>query len=130
MSRKERYGTRDLTYSAWHRLLDDSLTYIDIDDVEYCQRCRQSLALIETAQDVGQPFKATIVTRRLAQRAQVPAFLVFYRKADMGLIDQFRIRQIYPTYSQQDQIIAPPDYAALLMKLRTNHHCNGVPTNA
>ena len=80
MSMEERYGSRDLTYSAWHRTLDPSLHYIDLDAIEYCAQCKEPLALLELAQDVGQGWKATTVLRKLARKARLPAYLVFWKK--------------------------------------------------
>ena len=66
MSLKERYGKRDLTYSSWHRPESISrflekryaynLDFIDLDAIEYCHFCKEPLALIELAQDVGQSY--------------------------------------------------------------------------
>ena len=95
MSRHERYGTRDLTFSQWHRTLSDNATCIDLDLLEYCRRCRQPLAMLELARDVGQAFKPTTVLEQLAKKAMVPAFLIIY-KLEAGSIGQCRMRRIYP----------------------------------
>lgn len=96
MSREERYDTRDRTFSHWHRrTLPDCCTAIDIDFLEYCQRCRGTLGLIELAQDVGQAFKPTIVLEKLALRASVPAYLVFYR-SEADSVTYARVQQIAP----------------------------------
>jgi len=125
MSRFERYGTRDLTYSKWHRRLEDFVTCIDLDSCEYCQKCREPLVLIEIAQDVGQTFKATPVMRKLARQAKLPAYLVFYKKSndDFTLISQFRMRQVYPIYDSQDKILSPEIYANFLRHFHLNHKC-------
>lgn len=81
---EERYGTRDRTYSAWHRRLSTRrfvgidraqlLAMIDLDAslyVEYDDRTKEPVALIETARDVGQEHKPVTVTRRLAVRPAV-----------------------------------------------------------
>ena len=94
--RKELTGVRDLTFSGWHRSLpNDWLDYIDIDYCGYCHVCRQPLVLIEVTEDRGQT-KATTVTRRMAEAANVPAYLVMYRKADSGGIESCRMREITP----------------------------------
>ena len=81
MTRFERTGRRDLTYSSWHRGIEpytqSNLPYVDLDAVEYCRKCDEPLALVELAQDVGQEFKATTVMRKLAAKAGLPAYLVF-----------------------------------------------------
>lgn len=128
MSRKERCGYRDLTYSMWHRNIEDydqcTLPYVDIDAVEYCQKCKEPLALIETAQDVGQEFKATTVMRKLAAKAGLPAYLVLYRKSPIGVIDRFRVKLLYPRYTLW-HIMYPEKYIAFLKMLREKHTCAG-----
>ena len=89
MAQEEKYGTRDRTYSAWHRRLSTQrfvgiekaqlLAMIDLDAalyVEYDDGTKEPLALIETAQDVGQAYKPATVTLRLAKRAD---FALLYR---------------------------------------------------
>ena len=96
MSRLERYDTRDRVFSHWHRrALPDFVTAIDIDFLEYCHRCRETLALIELAQDVGQSFKPTPVLERLARRANVPAYLIFYR-IDGDSVIEARVQALVP----------------------------------
>jgi len=64
---EERYGQRDRAYSAWHRRLSTRrfvgidraqlLAMIDLDAalyVDYDDRTKEPVALIETAMDVGQ----------------------------------------------------------------------------
>ena len=89
---EEAYGTRDRSYSAWHRRRSTSryigiesaqtLAMIDLDAslyVEYDDGKKDPLALIETAIDVGQPYKTATVTKKLAQRAKLPAFVLLYK---------------------------------------------------
>lgn len=77
----ERTGVRDLTYSNWHRqYCPERVCMIDVDGLEYCRRCRMPLALIETALDYGQSFKATTALEGLAGAANIPAFCVLYAK--------------------------------------------------
>lgn len=135
MSRDERYGTRDLTFSRWHRYaLPDRVTAIDLDMIEYCQRCRMSLCLIETARDVGQPGKPTLVMAELARAANVIAVCILYtpdgtectcqrQKKVPGCrhgIEKVRFRRVYP--------VAEPfenqhswELAAWLTLLHDNH---------
>ena len=82
MTQEERYGTRDGAYSAWHRRYSirrfvgienaQLLGMIDVDTilwVEYKDKERWPTVLIETAQDVGQPYKTATVTQNLAKMA-------------------------------------------------------------
>lgn len=123
--RQEKYGTRDLTYSKWHRTLDDELTYIDLDCIEYCADCKHPLVLIELARDVGQSYKATTVMRNLASKAGLPAYLVFYRvsNGDLGPIDLFRVKQVSPTFDQEQRKMTPDEYSQFLRSFRGQHQC-------
>lgn len=129
MSRDERYGTRDLTFSKWHRYaLPDRATCIDLDFLEYCQRCRAPLALIETARDVGQPFKPTIVMKRLAATATVPAYLILYKldpNAEWG-ISHMRVAQVYPGQSELRKV-SPEELGALITSVHDQHQCSTAP---
>lgn len=123
MSRWERFGTRDLTYSKWHReQLEDAITYIDIDAAEYCQRCRRPLALIELARDVGQSHKTVTVIRNLARLAGIAAYLVLYKLDGNGEIERFRVTTIEPRRGAES-VMAPADFANLLRALRVSHDC-------
>ena len=51
MTRYEKTWKRDLTYSLWHRKLEDEITMIDIDSVEYCPTCFEPLALLESQKE-------------------------------------------------------------------------------
>lgn len=141
MSQEERYGTRDRSYSAWHRRRStgryvgieraQTLAMIDLDAslyVEYDDKTKEPLALIETARDVGQVWKPSIVTQRLAQRCvpTLPAFVVLYRKsnernpADAEAFDiaGFRVRRIHPTEQKFWTELTPAQWAEKLVTLR------------
>lgn len=135
MSRDERYGNRDLTFSRWHRYaLPDRVTAIDLDMVEYCQRCRMPLCLIETARDVGQDRKNTIVMRELARSANVVAICILYtpdgnvcpctsRSRDAACthgISKVRFRRVYPI-DETWQNWHAFELAAWLILLHDNH---------
>lgn len=123
MSKDERYGVRDLTYSRWHRTLDDSLHWIDLDAVEYCSLCKEPLVLIELAHDIGQTFKATTVMTRLATRADLPAFLVFYlAAADGDGITRLRVRRVWPP-DDTEFVMSPQEYEWWLSTFRGAHRC-------
>lgn len=134
MSRDERYGTRDLTFSRWHRYaLADRVTAIDLDMIEYCQRCRMPLCLIETARDIGQPGKSTIVMAELARAANVIAICVLYTPAGECTcqrnrrtpgchhgIEEVRFRRVYPVDEPFEKQQAW-ELAAWLTLLHDNH---------
>ena len=118
MSDHERFGTRDLAYSRWHRTLGKELTYIDVDGCEYCYHCREPLALVETAMDIDQAFKTTTVMRRLAEKAVIPAYLVYYQVR----ITRFRVQQVVPQFGTI-KVISPEEYARKLQEILDSHHC-------
>lgn len=136
---EELTGQRSLVYSAWHRRYSTQrfvgieaaqrLAMIDIDAclwVEYDDRSREPLAVIETAMDVGQTFKASTVTRNLAKRAGISAYCCLYRLADefnpaaSGIADiaSFRVRRLWPTPSYVWRAYTPEQWARLLLEIR------------
>jgi hypothetical protein len=89
---KEKYGKRDLSYSEWHRpesikrfigdVAAKKLSKIDADVcvyVEYADNIKVPLVLIEAAMDVCQDYKCATVTKNLADRANIPAFVLLYK---------------------------------------------------
>lgn len=123
MTREERYGTRDLQFSGWHRGIEGDLDWIDLDYCGYCHQCKRPLFLMELAQDVGQQFKPTTVTRNLARMASLPAFLVFYKANGSGM-EGFRVQQIAPEWS--DEVSASPAAMEKFIRRRHNQHeCDG-----
>ena len=98
MSRGERDGTRDLTFSLWHRTLSDDCRAIDVDFAEYCNRCKRILAVIETARGHHGSIKPTTVLKSLAEQAGVPAFLFLYdldTQGEHGLHPTMRVQRIW-----------------------------------
>ncbi len=123
MSREERYGQRDMAYSNWHRKQADNLKMIDLDWIEYCQYCWEPLAVIETTQDVGQPFKQADVTRNMARRADIRGLLVFYKWDDAAQeMVSLRVTGLWPK-RLAERTMTPGEYLAGLQQLRSRHHC-------
>lgn len=137
---EERFGTRDRTYSAWHRRLSvrrfvglekaQLLSMIDLDGALYCEFSREDsepLALVETALDRGQSRKTASVTRRLAQRAGIPAYVVLYRPAEypnpadpsQADIESFRVRRLWPAPERTWRRLNPLEWAEALMRIRS-----------
>ena len=139
MAQEERYGKRPTEYSAWHRR--DStrrfvgiesaqrLAMIDIDVclyVEYDDGSKEPLALIETAQDVGQDYKSASVTANLARRAGIVGIVLLYKLSDKrnpaapGSLDikSFRYQRVQPPTSQWVEC-TPKEWAGLLLAIRT-----------
>ena len=134
MAQQEKYNNRDMTYSNWHRYpnLDKSLSWIDIDACEYCDNCKEPLALIELAVDIGQPHKTATVTRNLAKKANIPAYVALYKLGDNTVrngdlehqeIVDFRMKRIAPDYTDWRKF-SPAQYAGWLADLRERHNCD------
>jgi hypothetical protein len=136
---EERYNTRDRTYSAWHRRLSTRrfvgleraqlLAMIDLDAalyVEYDDESKEPLALVETARDVGQRYKAATVTTRLAQLAGLPCYTVLYACSDevnpadeqWQDISQFRVRRMWPQPEATWRTLSPKEWAFALLHIR------------
>lgn len=136
---EERYGTRDRTYSAWHRRLSTRrfvgleraqlLSMIDLDGALYCEfdsNSSEPLALIETALDCGQQRKVATVTKRLAARARIPAYVVLYAPApypnpadpSQPDIRGFRIRRLWPSPERAWRTLDPMEWAEALLQIR------------
>lgn len=141
MSQEERYGSRDRTYSAWHRRLStqrfvgieraQTLAMIDLDAslyVEYDDTTKEPLALIETAKDVGQDFKTATVTKKLSMRTQpvIPAYVLLYTPSNRrnpadrqwADIESFRWRRLWPEPETSWQVSTPGDWCHRLVQLR------------
>lgn len=137
---EERYNKRDRVYSAWHRRLSTRrfigleqaqlLSMIDLDAalyVEYDDKSREPLALIETARDVGQRWKAANVTMNLARKARIPAYVILYQyssrqnPADPSWpdIERFRIKRLWPHPERSWRVLTPEQWAVGLLRIRT-----------
>lgn len=136
---EEATGLRDRSYSAWHRRLSlrrfigleraQLASMIDLDACLFCEFdsvSREPLALIETAQDYGQGYKAASVTKRLAQRASVPAYVLLYHlgpvrnPADPAHwdIDKFRLKRLWPKPEHSWRTLSPGEWALALLQIR------------
>lgn len=139
MAQEEKYGSRDLTYSVWHRRLStrrfvgiekaQTLAMIDADVgvwVEYDDDNKMPLALVETARDVGQNHKTATVTANLARMANIPAYVVLYSHASTNNpagnewpdISAFRIKRLTPNPDMVWRTITPKEWAEALVKIR------------
>lgn len=131
MSDRERTGSRDLSYSRWHRtdslsrFIDARVAFrckvIDIDWCEYCADCRMPLALIETQNSKASPKDANVMSQ-LAKLAGVPAYSVSYWTDDGGDVAGFRVRRLEPEPGPAVEK-TPAEYAEFLEFLRLAHPC-------
>lgn len=144
---EEKYGSRDLAYSAWHRRNSISrypivgmrkaglLGMIDLDAVyyvEYRDSDRMPLAIVETAIDVGQKYKPATVTTNLAKywkngNNHLSAYCLLYRLSErenpedplVRDIEHFRVRRLWPHPLDSDwQTITPRAWARHLCEIR------------
>lgn len=93
-------GSRDQSYSKWHRRLDGDLAMMDLDALEFCSKDKQPLAAFELSFDVGQ-WKPTTVLRHLGDRLGIPAYLILYRRDEEGEFSgPLRVRRVSPDEQQ------------------------------
>jgi hypothetical protein len=140
MPHEEITGTRDRTYSAWHRRMStrrfvgieraQTLGMIDLDAslyVEYDDASKEPLALIETARDVGQEFKPATVTANLARRANLLACVLLYLPSETRNpadpqwpdIARFRVKRLWPNPASEWCVRLPEQWAQDLVRIRT-----------
>ena len=124
MARNNYYNKGD-AYSEWHRSLKNDLGYIDIDSVGICLKCKAPLYLAETTFDVGQAWKATTTTEKLARLANLPSFLIFY-KVENDKVIKFRIKQLTPEKYKKDIELDPAAWVQAMELLQDRHNliCN------
>ena len=79
MPRVELGFSRNWGWSVFHRCMPPPAYMIDVDTLECCRYCKEPLFLAEVARDVGQAFKATTIIYNLAKKANIAAFLIFYK---------------------------------------------------
>lgn len=139
MAQEEKYNNRNRHYSAWHRRLSTGrfvgiekaqlLAMIDLDAslyVEYDDGTKEPVALIETAQDVGQVYKTATVTAKLACRANLPCYVVLYTLSDKlnpadrkwKDISEFRARRLFPRPETDWRVFSPNEWAHVLLTIR------------
>lgn len=80
MPRIEEFGTRSWAWSVFHRSMPKPAYMIDMDYIESCQYCKETLIIGELARDVGQHFKPTTILQKLAKKANVVGLLIFLKE--------------------------------------------------
>jgi len=117
--RYAKHFDKDL-YSKWHRRFEN-VAMIDIDAVEICQNkgCWQPLALIETVYDTGNYKKYTNSMSWLGKAANLPCFLVFYKKMNEDSLE-FKVQRLSTLY---DPLIAmsEEEWVAILRDIQQEH---------
>ena len=112
------YAFSNGDYNDWHRKYE-GIAMIDVDSVECCQYCYEPLAIIETCYDKDQKYKATTLSKIIAERLNIPCWLVFYKESTPSSLT-FRIKRI--TSSQTDfELMNEDQWVAILLDLQHNH---------
>ena len=109
-------------YSKWHRKFD-GIAMIDVDSIEVCPHCTQPLAFIELAKDTGQKFKAYTLTKKLADKFEVPGFVVFYTTDDKNEIIKFRVQRVAPVVGLINNNVEPDSWLQYLKQIQKEHGC-------
>jgi len=112
------YAFSNGKYSDFHRKYD-GIAYIDVDAVECCMYCYEPLAIIETCYDKGQEWKATTLSKIIAERLNIPCFLVFYKELTPSSLT-FRIKRI-KSRKTQFQIMSEDQWVIILRSLHDHH---------
>ncbi len=138
MSRTERTGERDLTYSHWHRgHWEDGPSgfsvYRDIDGLEYCNSCGEPLLLVETASANGDRLKDHKAMLTLAKKADVPAVLIFYETAtgrwcercgqSFKTVGGLFVRYVWPERTTEHKY-TPAEWAEQIDAVHQQHNCH------
>lgn len=106
-----------------------TMSMIDLDVVlyvEYNNKTKMPIALIETAIDVNQSHKSGTVTANLAKMSNLPCFVVLYKLSgndnpaskSVKDIQSFRLKQLYPTKFDDWIELTPSEYVGFLSCLR------------
>ena len=146
MNERRNKTKTDLSYSSWHRTqsirehfggnTDEAnrraaaLGMIDIDAVEYCRKCMEPLALIETQRSTKDPKTATI-TQRVAELALLDAWSMSFQVLDNVSVDEdddaeivlFKRQRIWPHGDDTIYTETPREFASWLESLRVPHRC-------
>jgi len=112
------YAFSNGKYSDFHRKYD-GMAMIDVGSVEGCQYCYEPLAIIESCYDKGQKFKATTLSKIIAERLNIPCFLVFYKELTPSSLT-FRIKRI-KSRKTQFQLMSEDQWVKILRSLHDHH---------
>jgi len=115
------YAFSNGLYSDWHRKYD-GIAYIDVDSVECCQYCFEPLAIIETCYDKGQKYKATTLSKIIAERLNIPCFLAFYKELTETSLT-FRIKRIRSSKTEF-RLLNEHEWVKILRSLHDHHKTN------
>ncbi len=113
MPHEERTGTRDLTFSRWHRTLPHDCSWIDIDSCHYCHYCQSLLALFELVRSPDEESlvdscrrKAASITERIGLGLRIPVFKIAYTGSPLQSAAVMRIGRPDVQIMQPDELAA------------------------
>ena len=112
------YAFSNGIYNDWHRKYD-GIAMIDIDSVECCANCYEPLAIIETCYDKGQKYKVTTLSKIVAERLNIPCFLVFYKESTPGSLN-FRVKRIRSSRTEFERM-NEDQWVKILRSLHDHH---------
>ena len=112
------YAFSNGDYNDWHRKYD-GIAMIDIDSVECCAYCYEPLAIIETCYDKDQKYKATTLSKIIAERLNIPCFLVFYKELTASSL-VFRIKRIRSSKTEF-RVMSEDQWVKILRSLHDHH---------
>ena len=115
------YAFSNGDYNDWHRKYD-GIAMIDVDSVECCQYCYEPLAIIETCYDKDQKYKATTLSKIIAERLNIPCFLVFYKQTTHGSLTS-RIKRIRSSKTEF-RLMSEDQWVIILRSLHDHHKLN------
>jgi len=117
-------------YNEWHRQVqNDHWRMIDLDAYEYCLKCRNGIAIMESTYDVGKYNKVAYLTADIGTKLGIPAYIVYY---SIEGVDQptFKIAKINAILEEIDPIsegslieLNEQEYIGYLNWLREQHVC-------
>jgi hypothetical protein len=117
-------------YNEWHRQIqNDHWRMIDLDSYEYCNECRNGIAIIETTYDVGKYNKVAYLTADIGTKLGIPAYIVYYN-IEGADYPTFKIAKINAILEEIDPIsegslieLNEQEYIGYLNWLRKQHKC-------
>ena len=118
-------GVKFSGYSNWHRQQHNCLGFSDIDQVSTCNACLEPLFLAETVFNNGQDFnKPHKITKRLAEMAGIPAFIIWYKLVGEMMIF-VHVKRIAPDYKNgysSEPIRLTPDQLLQFLEYKQVQH--------
>jgi len=118
-------------YNEWHRHIQDDSCFrmIDLDSYEYCSKCRNGIAIIESTYDVGKYNKVAYITADVGTKLNIPAYIVYYNIEGVAH-PTFIVSKINAILEEIDPIsegslieLNEQEYIGYLNWLRQQHKC-------